>query len=766
MTRPEGRTGDPRETELVVTRIHEQLVANHLEFLACQAKAQESYLAACAALQARLLEGRPATMPSPADGPLSIDWEMSFERDPWVVDHDPVATVPVLPLTYELEMMCQAAAARFPGQKLTTVVSMESRRWAPFIDGTLRGCTRMRVIGPGRCDLELQIVDPTREGHMTAAVCRLTFGDEYPTSLDGFIPDLVDARPAPDPYRTGELFHGPSLQLMTELVQGVNGATFAVDAGSRGVPRGLVHPGMLDASLHGVPFFDIVRWYPDLAAGKVAFPYRIQPMTFFRPFPDGGRVTVDVRMDRIEHGALPVLKFWLRDATGLLAVFELAIALVPAGPLAGRTPEDWKRFMRATGAVEGLTLTRSGEDGRTLALRDLKDLEWIPGTLARVYGVGAGVVEPATALAIRDHLGHVLTLHPSRVTVDAGSGRCRNLPFNDLRIEARIAGDRIATQHHETGPLDRSSVDAHWKTVGLEPSLLTDIMKGLLRQFVRRFVVEDPVALAGESGRPVLYLANHQVGIESILFCILAGTLGRTRCLALTHEVQQGRIAGTLGRLAEQLIGPDLPVRALSFDPQDPDSLFRRLDEFHAICRQDPTSLYVTVEGIRALQAGHVTQRLSSVFIDLALTEDLAIVPVKFVGGLPREPLTKRLDFPYQFGQQDYFIGRPIEPTHLRSLPYMERRRHVLDRINDLGPQSHLEEPLPPDAELGKRVSALKNFGFPELPALLVECLKRLEDPCEGTRRFLQDLESGKLFTQPDSDPIVRVVLSLMSGKG
>lgn len=48
---------------------------------------------------------------------------------------------------------------------------------------------------------------------------------------------------------------------------------------------------------------------------------------------------------------------------------------------------------------------------------------------------------------------------------------------------------------------------------------------GLAERFVRRVEREDPAGFAAHRGKPVMYLANHQVAVESILANILLSAL-------------------------------------------------------------------------------------------------------------------------------------------------------------------------------------------------------------------------------------------------
>jgi hypothetical protein len=85
--------------------------------------------------------------------------------------------------------------------------------------------------------------------------------------------------------------------------------------------------------------------------------------------------------------------------------------------------------------------------------------------------------------------------------------------------------------------------------------------------------------------------------------------------------------------------------------------------------------------------------KISSIFLDLALDLALPIVPVRFGGGLPVEPVVGKLEFPIAHCAQDYTIGAPILPEELRDLAYAERSRRVISAMNDLGGARQREKP-------------------------------------------------------------------------
>ena len=102
----------------------------------------------------------------------------------------------------------------------------------------------------------------------------------------------------------------------------------------------------------------------------------------------------------------------------------------------------------------------------------------------------------------------------------------------------------------------------------------------------------------------------------------------------------------------------------------------------------------------RSTRANQPVTKMSGVFVDLALALGAPIVPVRFSGGLPLEPGEGRLEFPVGLGRQDFWLGAPILPEALATLPYKERSERVMAAINALGPGPGEERPLPGDPAL------------------------------------------------------------------
>jgi 1-acyl-sn-glycerol-3-phosphate acyltransferase len=204
--------------------------------------------------------------------------------------------------------------------------------------------------------------------------------------------------------------------------------------------------------------------------------------------------------------------------------------------------------------------------------------------------------------------------------------------------------------------------------------LLKQYMSAIsVQRFVRRVVLADPTGHAGLRGRPVLYLANHQTGVESFLFMTIVAALSNLPVAAIAKREHADSWIGAIHRLSREATGGVPPLRLLLFDREKQSDLLRLLDEFGRDLAADPASLLVHTDGTRARRAGAPVGSVSAVLIDLALAHDLPIVPVRFAGGLPIAQAPDRLEFPLDLGRQDYFIGQAIATDTLRSLSYDAR---------------------------------------------------------------------------------------------
>ena len=273
-----------------------------------------------------------------------------------------------------------------------------------------------------------------------------------------------------------------------------------------------------------------------------------------------------------------------------------------------------------------------------------------------------------------------------------------------------------------------------------------ELLAVLCQNFVHAIIYEDADDFAALGDSPRLYLANHQVAIESVLFIwalsAITGTLVRT----IAKDAHRTNWLGEWMGLTFQYPAIRPPEISLYRDEYNAASLIEMRDELDATLTRDGHALLVHTAALRALRCRVPLTVLSRFFIDMALRLDVPIVPVRFAGGLPVETMDDFRNFPIGFTGQDYYLGRAVMPDQLRQMQRDERTRLVLARINNLGPNLAEEVPNPPKDALRRRVQDwMSEVGTTQFKAFCLSALEAYPQPCAMTRRLLAALESGAL---------------------
>jgi acyl transferase domain-containing protein/3-hydroxymyristoyl/3-hydroxydecanoyl-(acyl carrier protein) dehydratase/1-acyl-sn-glycerol-3-phosphate acyltransferase len=699
--------------------------------------------------------GRPLR-PLPAP---SREERVDLATQPWIADHRPNYTRPVLPMASLLDRCAGAALdyvsqryAPSPSWEVSEVRDLALAGWA-IVDAplTLRSTIVERAANASdtRIDhVELEVTLEQRPGDPA--------GQKQPDDEAGYQP-LCKARvicarqhsqaPPPwtapadvtadaDPYQSGALFHGPSLQQLRQLRTGATGSSALLDpaaALAAGVPLGTLHQALLDAALHGIPHDNLDRWAPSADPERLGYPLRIERARFFAPPPTEGRVRCEARFISLEAaGQLarfelqlivgsgerdPALRDGFRDEQ-VWAELTLLEALMPMGRQ-GRDRHARLTFLRDRQFIAGVGLSQMNDSSTCLTEAEVRLKDWLPGSVAAAYGLDPErpweLAELTAQVALRDHLAQRAQVHPSQIAVLARpepgedwttiSARSPALPLSTLRAEARRVGQQVEVRDVPGSAPENLAVaqdlapllEAGRQRLALQPWVGEEVTAALFERFVRRVYLADPAAFAEQVvGRPALYLGNHQIQVESILITLLTAALSQTHVVTIAKAEHERGWVGQLIRALHSYPGLDAAETITYFDQQDRRSMFSILEQLGRGVRDHGHSVFLHPEGELSLRGRQPVERLSSVFIDFALELELPIVPVRFVGGLPIEPLDETCDFPWRYGQQDYWIGRPIAPATLAALPYAERRATILAGINGLGPDLATENAHPP----------------------------------------------------------------------
>jgi 3-oxoacyl-(acyl-carrier-protein) synthase/3-hydroxymyristoyl/3-hydroxydecanoyl-(acyl carrier protein) dehydratase/1-acyl-sn-glycerol-3-phosphate acyltransferase len=627
--------------------------------------------------------------------------------DTWLGDHRPTFTVAALPLM----SMVDALAAAAP--KATGLRNLSVRKWVP-----VNGPRTFRTSLDGD---RLRLFASTIDGEEEVAVA--TVAQDSPPRPEPWA--ALQGETIADPYGDGTLFHGPAFQLVRSLVRAPGGASMILDAGQHDVPVGRLHPALLDAATHGIPHDAMHTWTDRLDGTKVAFPAIVPVVDWWGPPATSGNVRCEVRFDGF-HGSTDFPAFriqWIQDDRVFIAL-RLVEACFPKGPLGQAAPIARAAFMRDKRFVPGVSLSRFDKKETRLNLADIRQTDWLPGTILGIYGT----TDP-TRIALQEHAAARVQLHPS-ILPDA-------LPYTRVPTRVTQADDHILVT--ETGPveLDLSQVETFWaERFGVARWPVADLYYGLIRRFVRRMVVEDRAALQVAAERPMLLLANHQCMLESLWFSVLAGTLVGRPVVTLAKAEHRTSWLGGLINWSFSQPGVNDPELIRFFDRSDRAALPGILKGLGQEMASGTRSIMVHVEGTRAFDCRTPVQKMTGAWLDLAVAANVAVVPVRFTGGLPIETAGQRLDFPVAMGSQDVWIGKPLLPEELSALNYGDRKALALSRMNGLGPDQ--DSPLPSDLDFADRVEAhARKTGIEMAYAVLHQVLATVPDPCEDTLRVL-----------------------------
>jgi 1-acyl-sn-glycerol-3-phosphate acyltransferase len=697
----------------------------------------------------RIVSGAAASKEREALGASEQTLDPATDR--WLADHCPTWTFPVLPMMSMVDRMAEAALAQ-TGREVTCLENIQLQRWLAFPGGPVRLRTDVTGNGETRNVTLLAWRDAT-----DAALSRF---EPVATGLARFGPrvdapppfaPLRDAVTTSDPYASGGLFHGPAFQYLTELRVGSNGASAVLYAECGSVPRGHLHQGLLDAATHAIPHDALWQWSAEIPHDQAPYPYRISEMYLHGSLPDTGKVHLEARFAGFDGGPrFPAMDIQLISVGRVLVSFRLVEILLPKGPIGSASPEARRAFLRDRLYVPGIALSRFDDTTTRLTGVEVRQSDWLPGNVARIYGVPpSGRENLAAEVAVREHVARRAFVHPSSITVEAGftSARAAMRPLRRHGVHLSVAGDEVAVTDAGPPAQDLTMVRHYWRErIGIGPWPVEDLYYGLIERFVGDVVLVDPEAFARVRGHSCLYLGNHQVGIESLLFSVLISTLSATPAVTLAKAEHKTSWLGWLIAHSFSFPGVSDPNLITFFEREDRESLMKIVNDLGVEMRSGGKSVMVHVEGTRSLACRRPIVKMSSAFIDLALAVGAPIIPVRFVGGLPVAEMEKRLEFPTGFGRQDYWLGRPILPDELAALPYKDRKEVVIAAINGLGPDVMAETPSAPDVAFSAAVNEwIARCGCTPEDAVFFTTLAMLADPGEEVRALCDGARQGKL---------------------
>ncbi len=212
--------------------------------------------------------------------------------------------LPVLPMTFSLEAMAEAASLLVPGKVVIAVKNVRLYRWIPFDPEPtmLEARASVATIDPetGLVEVKADVRDLGNSflrdaTNKVASEATVVLADEYPEPPIPHAFRLTDEVPckstAADLRRN--MFHGPTFQMIRTLGrigrEGIEGTLEVQDRctwfASNPEPNVVVDPVLTDAAMHLLGAWHLEQ--PDWT-GRILLPFEVQSVEYFGPAPAVG----------------------------------------------------------------------------------------------------------------------------------------------------------------------------------------------------------------------------------------------------------------------------------------------------------------------------------------------------------------------------------------------------------------------------------------------------------------------------------------------
>jgi malonyl CoA-acyl carrier protein transacylase len=212
--------------------------------------------------------------------------------------------LPVLPMTFSLEAMAEAATLLAPGKVVVAVRTVRLFRWLPFDPEPtaleVRAAVASADAATGVVEVKADVRDLgnsfVADGAAKAA-CEavVVLADDYPEPPEPLPFRLTDEQPCKSTVEDlrRNMFHGPLFQMMCTLDRtGREGIEGALDVKPRtgwfrsgSEPRAVLDPVLTDAAMHIIGAWHLEQ--PDWT-GRILLPFEVSRVEYFGPPPPAG----------------------------------------------------------------------------------------------------------------------------------------------------------------------------------------------------------------------------------------------------------------------------------------------------------------------------------------------------------------------------------------------------------------------------------------------------------------------------------------------
>jgi acyl transferase domain-containing protein len=216
--------------------------------------------------------------------------------------------LPVLPMTFSLEAMAEAASLLVPGKVVTAIRNIRLFRWLPFdpepTTVEVRASVHTVNADTGVVEVKADVRDLgnafVSDGvNKPASEAVLVLADSYPEqqALQPFLITDEHSYGSTIEDLQRNMFHGPLFQMLRSIDRsGKEGIEGTLEVKPRDSwfrsnrdPRIVLDPMLLDAAMHIIGAWHLEQ--PDWT-GRILLPFEVQRMEFFSPPPEVGALLI------------------------------------------------------------------------------------------------------------------------------------------------------------------------------------------------------------------------------------------------------------------------------------------------------------------------------------------------------------------------------------------------------------------------------------------------------------------------------------------
>ncbi|MDH5394046.1 MAG: hypothetical protein OEY11_12730, partial [Gammaproteobacteria bacterium] len=636
-------------------------------------------------------------------------WKIDSVTSPWVLDHCPTYCRPSLPFTYLIELACSATECNLDRHGIhfdnieiktwmdfQTVVNPDSDSSYYEIEGEIKTTETSQhnfEFTVSKNQQHRSVFDSTTE----ALICgtgSYRFLDKSSPIRFPEASELKDIKASSLPYDNHEFFHGKSFQLLNKLEIGSNGSRAEIKTLSQEMQHDISGFAILDSVIQSIPNSNLSQWYPQLNTDLIAYPCQMHDLTLLESLVTENILKTESRFIEVINNRYIKIAVWIYNADRVIGYFVLTQVLVSKGITKAMTTEQRYDFIVRKIPLAEQKVLRKSPCGKSFSLEfdDIQSTDWLSGTLEAIYSLPdeLSLKDKTRAILLKEYIASQKKCHPA--TVSLNYGLYKNADYLEqnfgIIINNRSTGldlssaRAIAAVEFETKTIDIASLMTER---GFRENLFNDLIVGLYEKFVDVIMFED-IDDFNNTGNAI-YLANHQVAIESFLFAAQTYAIKGERLSTISKAENSEHWLGKIQKLAQDLYQDKNPLDILYFNRQSPDQLIDIVKQFIKNSKNSKKSLFVHAGGTREQYENQGIGQMSSFILDQAVENKTPVIPVLFLNGLPETDKGVKFELPYQLTKQTYLYGKSIQPEELKPLNAKERIEYFQQRLADLKSQ-------------------------------------------------------------------------------